>query len=119
MIPFVKMHGIGNDFILLDGVGAALPNVSFTELSRAVNDRRFGVGGDGLILVERGKDAPYKMRMFNPDGSEPEMCGNGIRCFARLLKDRGYSDGKSVDVETGAGKLTVTVEANGWVKVDM
>ena len=89
MIPFVKMHGIGNDFILVDGIGTALPSADFPSLSQAVNDRRFGVGGDGLILVERGSSAPFRMRMFNPDGSESEMCGNGIRCFARLLQDRG------------------------------
>lgn len=119
MIPFVKMHGIGNDFILVDGIGSPLPEADFPALSQAVNDRRFGVGGDGLILVERGSAAPFRMRMFNPDGSESEMCGNGIRCFARLLQDRGYSGGDSVDVETGAGTLTVTVEANSWVRVDM
>lgn len=119
MIPFVKMHGIGNDFILVDGIGSELPGTDFPSLSKAVNDRRFGVGGDGLILMERGSDAPFRMRMFNPDGSESEMCGNGIRCFARLLQDRGYSDPGAVDVETGAGTLTVTVEPNGWVRVDM
>lgn len=119
MIPFVKMHGIGNDFILLDGIGAELPREDFPALSRAVNDRRFGVGGDGLILLERGEQAPYRMRMFNPDGSESEMCGNGIRCFAKLLKDRGYSDQETVDVETGAGILKLTVEPSGWVRVDM
>jgi len=119
VIPFVKMHGIGNDFILLDGIGEHLPETDFPTLARSVNDRRFGVGGDGLILIERGASAPYQMRMFNPDGSEAEMCGNGIRCFAKLLKDRGYHDGGAVDVDTGAGRLTVTVEANGWVRVDM
>ncbi len=119
MISFVKMHGIGNDFILLDGIGSTLPSENFPDLARSLNDRRFGVGGDGLILVERGSSAPYRMRMFNPDGSEAEMCGNGIRCFAKLLKDRGYNEGGAVDVDTGAGRLTVTVEPNGWVKVDM
>jgi len=119
MIAFTKMHGIGNDFILLDGVGQALPNADFPALSKELNDRRFGIGGDGLILVEKGSSAPYRMRMFNPDGSEAEMCGNGIRCFAKLLKDRGYNAGGAVDVDTGAGRLTVTVEENGWVKVDM
>jgi diaminopimelate epimerase len=119
MIPFVKMHGIGNDFILLDGIGSNLPEDDFPSLSRSLNDRRFGIGGDGLILVERGDSAPYRMRMFNPDGSESEMCGNGIRCFAKLLKDRGYNGGGAVDVDTGAGRLTVTVEENGWVRVDM
>ena len=119
MIPFVKMHGLGNDFIMVDGIGAELPDADFVELSKAVNDRRFGVGGDGLILVEKGHTAPYKMRMFNPDGSESEMCGNGIRCFAKLLKDRGYNDGQSMEVETGAGTLHLAVEPSGWVKVDM
>ena len=118
-VPFVKMHGIGNDFILLDGVGAQLPEANFQALAQAVNDRRFGIGGDGLILVEKGSDAPFRMRMFNPDGSESEMCGNGIRCFAKLLRDRGYSSPGSVDVETGAGTLSLSVEDNGWVKVDM
>src|SRR4029079_3028464 len=102
MLSFVKMHGIGNDFILLDGIGESLPDGDIPSLSRALNDRRFGVGGDGLILVEQGDEAPYRMRMFNPDGSEAEMCGNGIRCFARLLKDRGYTDGAAVDVAPGA-----------------
>ena len=119
MIPFVKMHGIGNDFILVDGIGAPLPQADFPTLSKAVNDRRFGVGGDGLILLEKGRKAPFRMRMFNPDGSESEMCGNGIRCFAKLLNERGYSDQASVDVETGAGILTLALEPNGWVKVDM
>jgi diaminopimelate epimerase len=119
MIPFIKMHGIGNDFILLDGVGSSLPDTDFPALSRSVNNRRFGVGGDGLILVEKGSTAPYRMRMFNPDGSEAEMCGNGIRCFAKLLKDRGYHAGGAVDVDTGAGRLTVSIDPNGWVKVDM
>lgn len=119
MIPFVKMHGIGNDFIMVDGIGSELPSTDFRELSKAVNDRRFGVGGDGLILLERGSSAPFRMRMFNPDGSESEMCGNGIRCFAKLLRDRGYSRDESVDVETGAGTLTLTIEPSGWVRVDM
>jgi diaminopimelate epimerase len=118
-VPFVKMHGIGNDFILLDGVGAELPKADFQAVSQAVNDRRFGIGGDGLILVEKGAEAPFRMRMFNPDGSESEMCGNGIRCFAKLLKQRGYIGAGSVDVETGAGTLTLFLEQNGWVKVDM
>ena len=113
------MHGIGNDFILLDGVGQPLPKFDFPALSKQLNDRRFGVGGDGLILMEKGSSAPYRMRMFNPDGSEAEMCGNGIRCFAKLLKERGYNTGGAIDVDTGAGRLTVSVEANGWVKVDM
>lgn len=113
------MHGIGNDFVLLDAFGETLPRLDFEELSREMNDRRFGIGGDGLILVEKGHEAPFRMRMFNPDGSESEMCGNGIRCFAKLLQERGYSGDGAVQVETGAGILTVQLESNGWVRVDM
>ena len=118
-IPFTKMQGIGNDFVMLDGVGAPLPDTDLPALSRYANDRRRGVGGDGLILVERGEGAPFRMRMFNPDGSESEMCGNGIRCFARLLKDRGYLEGTTAKVETGAGLLEVELVGNGLVRVDM
>lgn len=119
MIAFTKMHGIGNDFIVVDGVGQDAPSVDLPKLSVAVNDRKFGVGGDGLILVERGESAPFRMRMFNPDGSESEMCGNGIRCVANLLSDRGYLDSKSVEIETGAGVLAIELGAEGWVTVDM
>jgi diaminopimelate epimerase len=113
------MHGIGNDFVLLDTIASPLNGEELPELSRRMNDRRFGIGGDGLILVERGAEAPFRMRMFNPDGSESEMCGNGIRCFARLISEKGYAGFGPIDVETGAGKLTVEVQPNGWVTVDM
>ncbi|RYG27562.1 diaminopimelate epimerase, partial [bacterium] len=92
-LPFVKMQGIGNDFVMLDTITDPLPDLDLAALSRRTNDRRRGIGGDGLILVEKGESEPFRMRMFNPDGSESEMCGNGIRCFARLLKDHGHLDG--------------------------
>lgn len=119
MIPFVKMHGIGNDFVMLDTLRDGSPSGDLAELSRRLCDRRFGIGGDGLILVERAEEAPFRMRMFNPDGSESEMCGNGIRCFARLLADRGYAGEGAVPVVTGAGVLTVEILADGQVRVDM
>src|ERR1700722_1309566 len=112
------MHGLGNDFVMLDVLDGSAP-ADPAALSRKMNDRRFGIGGDGLILVERGEDAPYRMRMFNPDGSEAEMCGNGIRCFARLLRDRGYLTGPDADVETGAGRLVVHLTDDGQVRVNM
>jgi diaminopimelate epimerase len=121
-LPFTKMHGIGNDFVMLDLLegGGALGEISdWSSLAVAVNDRRRGIGGDGLILMEAGVDAPYRMRMFNPDGSESEMCGNGIRCFARLLADRGHLDGDSADVETGAGRLRLELVGEDSVRVDM
>ena len=105
MIPFTKMQGIGNDFIMLDALRDPLPAGDLPSLAKRLNDRRFGIGGDGLIILERGERAPFKMRMFNPDGSESEMCGNGIRCFARLAVEHGHAKENSFDVETGAGVL--------------
>ncbi len=119
MIPFTKMHGIGNDFVMVDAIQTPLPTADLTALAKRANDRKFGIGGDGLILVERGESAPYRMRMFNPDGSESEMCGNGIRCFAKMLKDHGHLREDQVKVETGAGILELYIEPSGMVKVDM
>jgi len=112
------MHGIGNDFVMLDLLNTPAP-VDPPELARRMNNRRMGIGADGLILVERGARAPYRMRMFNPDGSEAEMCGNGIRCFAKLLRDRGYLTGSEADIETGAGPLVVQLTGDGQVRVNM
>jgi diaminopimelate epimerase len=119
MLRFTKMQGIGNDFVMVDTLRDALPQTEITALAKIVNDRKFGIGGDGLILIEKGSQAPYRMRMFNPDGSESEMCGNGIRCFAKLLKDHGHLSEPTVDVETGAGTLHLEITAGGMVKVNM
>lgn len=123
---FTKMHGIGNDFVMVDTIDSPLPSgvegqevSAFADLARKVNDRRFGIGGDGLILLEKGDQAPFRMRMFNPDGSESEMCGNGIRCFAVLLRDLGHLSGDSVEVETGAGTLKLDLVGGNDVRVDM
>jgi diaminopimelate epimerase len=104
---FTKMHGIGNDFVMVDCLGSDGPELTREAEERAVflNDRKFGVGGDGLILVLPGRDAPFRMRMFNPDGSEAEMCGSGIRCFAKYVVDRSLSGAEDLAVETGAGLL--------------
>lgn len=118
-IEFVKMHGIGNDFVLIDAVAAGRPPGSLSDLSRRMNDRKFGAGGDGLIVMERGAAAPFRMTMLNPDGSESEMCGNGIRCFAKLLKDHGHLAENHVEVETGAGILHLDLLADGRVRVNM
>lgn len=120
MIPFVKMQGIGNDFVMVDAIANPIaPSIDLADLARKTNDRRFGVGGDGLILLERGESAPFRMRMFNPDGSESEMCGNGIRCLARLARDHQHLLGETLDVETGAGTLHLRLAADGQVRVDM
>src|SRR5687768_7968426 len=102
------MQGIGNDFVMVDALQEKELPEDLPELSRKLCDRHLGVGADGLILIEKGEKAPFRMRMLNPDGSESEMCGNGIRCFAVLLRDRGHSESASAEVETGAGVLHTT-----------
>ena len=101
-MKFTKMHGAGNDYVYID---ARSKDRDWNELSRLMSDRHFGVGGDGLILVRESDVADLKMSMYNSDGSEAEMCGNGIRCFVKYAVDRGIvSDSSvSVSVETLAG----------------
>ena len=121
------MHGIGNDFVMVSCLGKDGEDLLAEAQKRAVFlcDRKFGVGGDGVIALLPGKSAPFEMRMFNPDGSEAEMCGNGIRCFAKFLYDRGLTRGETrIPTETGAGllHLEVTPGPDGkaaMVKVDM
>jgi diaminopimelate epimerase len=110
-LPFVKMHGCGNDYIYVDCRERELDDPA--ELSRRLSDRHFGIGGDGLILICPSEEADYRMRIFNADGSEAEMCGNGIRCFAKYLYDRGLVEGETARIETGAGVLTVQVFPEG------
>lgn len=105
-IPFTKMQGIGNDFVVIDTLRHTVALSGLPALARSVCDRKFGVGADGLIFVLR-KEGKLEMAMLNPDGSLSEMCGNGLRCFARLAVDRGYASG-TFSVLTGAGELTVT-----------
>ena len=111
------MHGIGNDFVLIDTIRDGALDCDLVALSQLVCDRSFGIGSDGLILVERSVET-LKMRMLNPDGSESEMCGNGLRTFARLCQDRKYADGK-FDIQTGAGLLQVECHPDQTVKVNM
>ena len=124
---FTKMHGIGNDFVMVSCLGPDGDALLAEAQSRAVFlcDRKFGVGGDGVIALLPGQSAPFAMRMFNPDGSEAEMCGNGIRCFAKFLYDRGLTRGDtSIPVETGAGLLHLQIQVGpdskaATVRVDM
>ncbi len=118
MLAFTKMQGIGNDFVMLDTLRDPLTVEDLPLLSRSLNDRKFGIGGDGLILLERGDSAPFRMRMLNPDGSESEMCGNGVRCCARLIRDHGHSDASTIPIETGAGVLELQFVGD-LVRVDM
>jgi diaminopimelate epimerase len=106
------MHGLGNDFVMLDCIRfPAPPDEVLPTLATKVCDRHFGVGGDGLILILEDDEADYRMRMFNPDGSESEMCGNGIRCFAKYLFDSGLIEAKAISVATLVGLQHIEIIA--------
>jgi len=111
-MEFVKMHGLGNDFICLDHF-LFQPEMDYPETARRLCHRQFGIGADGLLVVLPSEKADARMRIFNPDGSEPEMCGNGIRCLARYLYDAGYVRQEEIAVETRAGILTVRLKMAG------
>ena len=107
---FTKMHGLGNDYVYVNCFAEPLPKDP-AELSRRISDRHFGVGSDGLILIcksDNGADA--RMRMFNADGSESEMCGNGIRCVAKYVYDHGIKQAETLRIQTGRGILTLNLE---------
>ncbi len=110
-IKFTKMQGIGNDYIYVDMIAEKLPEDSayLAKLARKISARHFGVGGDGMILIAKSDIAPFRMRIFNADGSEAEMCGNGLRCFAKYIFDHGMIDGSEFNIETGAGLLAVSL----------
>lgn len=113
------MHGIGNDFVLLDAIRENLGETDFPELAVRMCERRRGIGADGILVAEKASEGRFRMRMWNPDGSESEMCGNGIRCFARYLVDLGHSPERQLQVETGAGLLRPVVLDDDRVRVDM
>lgn len=117
-MKFTKLQATGNDFVLIE---ADRMRRDWAKLSRAMSDRRFGVGSDGLILLLKSKTADFRMRMFNPDGSEAEVCGNGLRCFARYVVSTGLADARrSITIETSAGiKTTVPQDRGARFQVDM
>lgn len=121
MIKFTKMQGLGNDYVYIDATKENIENPS--ELSKYISDRHFGVGSDGLILICPSDKADFRMRMFNSDGSEAEMCGNGIRCVGKFVYDKKLTDKTLVTIETKAGiktlKLNVKDEKVDTVRVDM
>lgn len=100
-MKFAKMHGLGNDFIIFDGINKELPELD--KLAIKVCNRHFGIGADGMIVIEESEKADIKMTFYNEDGSQPQMCGNGIRCFAKYIYDNNYIDKKEFSVETLAG----------------
>jgi diaminopimelate epimerase len=108
---FTKMHGAGNDYVYINCFEEKL-DVDIPELARRISDRHFGVGGDGLILICPSETADARMRMYNADGSESEMCGNGLRCVAKYVYDHGIATKDELRLETGRGILTVQIFAN-------
>ena len=124
MLQFSKYQGLGNDFLMLDGREATDPEFVFgltPEQVVQLCDRRFGVGGDGVILaLPPNNGGELRMRIFNADGTEPEMCGNGIRCLARFLADRdGDGPGRTWQIDTLAGRIVPELLADGTIRVDM
>ncbi|REJ89645.1 MAG: diaminopimelate epimerase [Planctomycetota bacterium] len=109
---FTKMHGAGNDYVYVNCFEERLPG-DVAQLARDVSDRHRGIGGDGLILIRPSERADARMQMFNADGSEAEMCGNGVRCVARYVYDHGIARKPELTIETGAGLLTLQLDVDG------
>lgn len=122
MIKFTKMHGLGNDYVYLDCTKSGTPE-GIVDLARFVSNRHFGVGSDGLILILSSDTCDFKMRMYNADGTEAQMCGNGIRCVGKFVYDKGLTNKKRITVDTLAGVKVLDLNViNGkveTVKVDM
>jgi diaminopimelate epimerase len=123
MIRFTKMHGLGNDYLVVDAMQKPPLEEKLPAISKALSDRHFGVGSDGLILVLPSRAADFKMRIFNSDGSEAEMCGNGVRLFAKYVYEHGLTREKELTIETGAGLIRPHLKVRGGtvvsVRVDM
>jgi diaminopimelate epimerase len=109
-LNFVKMHGLGNDFVLIDARQQNLEKVDLSQLATSICDRHFGVGADGLLVVWPSEKAHYRMQIINSDGSEPEMCGNGIRCFAKYVYEKDNLKAEEIiSIETLAGIILPAV----------
>ena len=117
-IPFTKMHGAGNDFVVLDGLRDALPE-DLATLSQPLADRNLGIGCDQILVVRESKLADFRMEIFNPDGSQVEMCANGIRAFFKYLRDAGHTQAEELGVETLSGVVRPRWAGNNQVRVDM
>lgn len=110
-MKFTKMHGTGNDYVYIDCFAETLPR-DLAELARTISHRHFGVGGDGMILIRPSDVADARMQMFNADGSESEMCGNGVRCVAKYVYDHGHARKPELAIETGNGILHLSLDVD-------
>ena len=121
IIEFTKMHGLGNDYIYIDMTNKQKNNIEENELpqiARFLSNRHFGIGGDGIILIEKSEIADFKMRIFNSDGTEAEMCGNGIRCFAKYIYENGLTKRENLKIETLAGIKEIKLIKNDKNKIE-
>jgi len=117
-LRFTKMHGLGNDFVVIDGINQCVSLEP--EQLRRLADRHYGIGCDQVLLIEAAQgDADFRYRIFNADGGEVEQCGNGARCFVRYVHDRGLTGKEEIRVETQAGLIIPRLETNGEVSVNM
>jgi diaminopimelate epimerase len=116
-LAFTKMHGAGNDFVVLDGLRDALPPLE--PLAARLLDRNLGIGGDQLLVVRPSRAADFRMEIFNPDGSQVEMCANGIRAFYKYVRDHGHTDADEIGVETLSGVVRPRWAGENRVTVDM
>src|SRR5688572_33376304 len=118
-LPFTKMHGAGNDFVVLDFTERPF-DLDSRQL-KALANRQLGIGADQILVVEKPRQAgvDFRYRIFNADGGEVEQCGNGARCFVKFVRDRGLTDKREIRVETLGGMIAPRLEADGEVSVDM
>ena len=117
ILPFTKMHGAGNDFVVLDGLRSELPPLE--PLARRLADRHVGIGFDQLLVVRPSRTADFRMEIYNADGSQVEMCANGIRCFFQYLREAGHTEAEELRVETLSGVVVPRWAGPGRVTVDM
>lgn len=114
-MKFTKMQGCGNDYVYVNGFAEKIPQEKKPEIVRRLSDRHFGIGGDGVIFINPAKEADFEMEMFNADGTRSQMCGNGIRCVAKFVYDKGLTDNREITIISGGSVkyLTLTVEGEG------
>ena len=122
-MKFTKMQGCGNDYVYVDGAKEQIPQEKKAELVRRLSDRHFGIGGDGVIFINPSEEADFEMEMYNMDGSRSEMCGNGIRCVAKFVYDKGLTDKTNISIISGGTvrylELTIEDGKVSTVKVNM
>lgn len=123
-VKFTKMHGCGNDYVYIDGAARHISQEDKPEAVRFLSDRHFGVGGDGVIFINPSDEADFEMEMYNADGTRAEMCGNGIRCVAKYVYDKGLTDKRQLSIVSAGQVKYLELEVDSenrvsWVKVNM